>query len=78
MKPLSSLWRQSVSRLVLESAGGFRAVRRTAHLMCGVADYDTYVAHRRARHPGAPVLDYAAFVRQQQEARYGRGRARCC
>jgi uncharacterized short protein YbdD (DUF466 family) len=75
---MNNLLRNGVSRLVLEAADGLRALRRTAHLMCGIGDYDAYVAHRRRAHPGAPVLDYAAFVRQRQDARYGRGSARCC
>lgn len=70
--------RGGVSRLVLETAGGLSMLARTGRLMCGVGDYDAYVVHQRAAHPGVPVLDYAAFVRQRQDARYGRGGARCC
>jgi uncharacterized short protein YbdD (DUF466 family) len=32
--------------------------RRTARLMIGVPDYDTYVAHRRANHPDQPIMTY--------------------
>ena len=70
--------RNGVLRFVLEAGQGFRAVRRTAYLMCGVGDYDTYLAHQRKFHPGQPVLDYTAFIRAQQDARYSRGMARCC
>ena len=70
--------RDGASRLVLEVSDALRAVRRTAHLMCGVGDYDAYVEHRGAAHPDEPVLDYAAFVRDREAARYGRGAARCC
>ena len=31
---------------------------RTARLMIGVPDYETYVAHRRANHPQEPVMSY--------------------
>lgn len=54
---------------------------QTARLMIGLPDYDTYVAHRRAHHPGEPVMSYAEFFRERQTARYGGegGRvSRCC
>lgn len=55
------------------------ALRKTGRLMCGVPDYDTYVAHLRAHHPDRPVMSYEAFFRNRQAARYGAGgRARCC
>ena len=59
------------------SAGRYLA--QTLRLMVGVPDYDTYVAHMKASHPGAPVMSYEAFFRERQQARYGAGRAgRCC
>ncbi len=56
-----------------------RAVQ-TARLMVGIPDYETYVAHRRAHHPGEPVMNYAEFFRERQKARYAseRGRLGCC
>jgi len=53
---------------------------QTARLMVGIPDYDTYVAHRRARHPGEPVMSYQEFFRERQKARYGceGGRIRGC
>lgn len=61
-------------RLVCEMA------QQTARLMVGVPDYDTYVAHRRANHPDAPIMTYEEFFRERQEARYavGKGRFRGC
>jgi uncharacterized short protein YbdD (DUF466 family) len=54
--------------------------RRTAHLMIGVPDYDTYVAHRRANHPNQSIMTYVEFFRERQQARYavGKGRFRGC
>jgi uncharacterized short protein YbdD (DUF466 family) len=47
--------------------------------MCGVPDYDRYVAHRRLHYPDEPVMSYEEFFRDRQAARYGKGRAqRCC
>jgi len=53
---------------------------KTARLMVGVPDYETYVAHRRANHPGEPIMSYEEFFRERQEARYavGKGRFRGC
>jgi uncharacterized short protein YbdD (DUF466 family) len=53
---------------------------KTARLMVGVPDYETCVAHRRANHPGVPIMTYAEFFRERQDARYavGKGRFRGC
>ena len=54
---------------------------RTARLMVGIPDYDTYVAHRQANHPGLPIMSYEEFFVERQEARYGVGKGRlrgCC
>ena len=54
---------------------------RTARLMVGMPDYDTYVAHRQAAHPGEPVMTYEEFFRERQSSRYGENGgkiSRCC
>ena len=56
-------------------------LRRTARAMVGVPDYDTYVAHRAAAHPGEPVMSRAEFVAERMEKRFGGGAggiSRCC
>ena len=55
-------------------------VTKTARLMVGVPDYDTYVAHRQANHPGQAIMTYEEFFRERQDARYavGKGRFRGC
>ena len=58
-----------------------RRVAQTARLMVGVPDYDAYLAHCAAHHPGDPVLTRAAFHRNRIERRYGVGKGqppRCC
>ena len=66
----------------MRSAEGLRrawsALVRTARLAVGVPDYDAYVAHVRAHHPGGVPMDRATFFGERLRARYGRGRARCC
>ena len=44
----------------------------------GMPDYDRYLAHAAARHPGAPVLTRGDFFVQAIERKYGTGSARCC
>jgi len=65
MRRVTIIWRRTV---------------QTARLMVGVPDYDTYVAHRRAQHPGEPIMSYAEFFRERQAARYAceRGRFKGC
>jgi uncharacterized short protein YbdD (DUF466 family) len=48
--------------------------------MVGIPDYQTYVAHRQAHHPGEPVMSYKEFFRERQNARYAteKGRLRGC
>ena len=58
-----------------------QGVSRTARLMVGMPDYETYVAHRRCAHPGEPVMSYEDFFRERQANRYGEGSgkiSRCC
>jgi uncharacterized short protein YbdD (DUF466 family) len=44
---------------------------RTARLMIGVPDYETYVAHRRAKHPQEPIMTYVeSFSRTPAGALY--------
>ena len=65
MAKLGFLWRRAV---------------QTARLMVGIPDYDTYVAHRSAHHPGEPVMSYREFFRERQKARYAieEGRLKGC
>ena len=56
-----------------------RRLIETAHLMVGLPDYQRYVAHRRTRHPGQPVMSRPEFVAERMARRYeGRGAGRCC
>lgn len=56
----------------------WRKLAQTARLAVGIPDYDGYVAHRRAHHPGEPVMSREQFVRERLESRYKRGSSRCC
>ena len=53
---------------------------RTARLMIGIPDYQTYVDHRRITHPDQRVMSYEEFFVERQNARYSfsKGRFRGC
>jgi len=53
---------------------------RTARLMVGIPDYETYVQHRQTNHAGLPIMTYEEFFVERQEARYAvsKGRFRGC
>jgi uncharacterized short protein YbdD (DUF466 family) len=53
---------------------------RTARLMVGIPDYETYVEHRRTFHPDEPIMTYEEFFLERQNARYAvaKGQFRGC
>ena len=56
-------------------------VVKTARLMVGIPDYQTYVTHRQSNHPGQPVMTYEEFFSERQAARYAVSKDRfrgCC
>jgi uncharacterized short protein YbdD (DUF466 family) len=56
-------------------------VVKTARLMVGIPDYQTYVAHRQTNHPDQPIMTYEEFFRERQAARYTINKDRlrgCC
>ena len=55
-----------------------RSLADALRLMVGVPNYGAYLRHMAATHPGAPVMDYEAFFRNRQQARYGGGKTGCC
>lgn len=59
-------------------AGWWRIAAQTARLAIGIPDYDVYVEHMRRRHPDTAPMDRDGFFRERMEARYGKGRSRCC
>ena len=44
----------------------------------GLPDYDAYLAHMAARHPGAAVLSRGDYVAQAIDRKYMRRGPRCC
>lgn len=58
----------------------WKFLAKCARLMVGQPDYDAYVQHMRSVHPERPIMSYAEFFRDRQDARYGGkgGAGRCC
>ena len=61
-------------------------LRERARYLCsacrqvfGMPDYERYLTHAAASHPGGPVLTRGDFFAQAIERKYGKGAgARCC
>lgn len=73
-----AIGRVVTGRLVTGLASAWRISVRTARLAIGIPDYDRYVAHVRRHHPGREPMGRNAFFHERMQARYGRGRSRCC
>lgn len=56
----------------------WRTSVQTARLAIGIPDYDNYVAHVRRQHPDKAPMTRDEFFRERMDARYGKGRSRCC
>jgi uncharacterized short protein YbdD (DUF466 family) len=65
-------------RLVKRLHAVWHALARGARLAIGIPDYEAYVAHARMSHPDRPPMSREAFFVERLQARYGRGRSRCC
>ena len=46
--------------------------------ICGIPDYERYLAHRAAQHPDEPVLSRREFFAQAIDRKYCRSGPRCC
>jgi uncharacterized short protein YbdD (DUF466 family) len=55
-----------------------RAVRAACRQVLGIPDYDRYLAHMAAHHPGEPVLTRRDFFAHSIDRKYGRSGPRCC
>ena len=51
---------------------------RVLRTVLGAPDYDGYLVHTRARHPGTRVMTRDEFVAARLRARYARPGSRCC
>jgi uncharacterized short protein YbdD (DUF466 family) len=63
-----------MQRILFRLAEFGRVIRQ----IIGVPDYERYVAHLRAAHPGCEPVGREAFMAERLEARYSRPGSRCC
>lgn len=68
----------ALAATVREVGKAGRYLGQALRLMVGLPDYDNYLTHMEATHPGLPPMSYEAFFRERQAARYGVGRGSCC
>jgi uncharacterized short protein YbdD (DUF466 family) len=57
---------------------GLARVAAVIRRVVGVPDYEHYLAHVRARHPGVRPLGRDEFYLTRLEERYNKPGARCC
>ena len=64
----------------MPSERGRRVARWMAVLrrVCGMPDYEAFLAHLREHHPGAPAPSAREYYAQFVAARYGDSPTRCC
>ncbi|HEX6136825.1 MAG TPA: YbdD/YjiX family protein [Casimicrobiaceae bacterium] len=55
-----------------------RQARQAWMQVCGIPDYERYLAHRAARHPDEPVLSRGEFFARAIDRKYRRSGPRCC
>ena len=67
--------RQARRARLLERA---RALKHAYLQVFGIPDYEAYLAHMAARHPGKEVLSRKAFFDQAIERKYCRRGMPCC
>jgi uncharacterized short protein YbdD (DUF466 family) len=55
-----------------------QAIAATLRRVMGAPDYDRYLAHVRAHHPGQEPMSQEEFLRCRLEDRYNKPGSRCC
>lgn len=78
MSRSSRLLADASRRVATWLARGWRISAKAARLAIGIPDYERYVAHIRRLHPGREPMGRDAFFHERMQARYGKGRSRCC
>jgi uncharacterized short protein YbdD (DUF466 family) len=55
-----------------------RQLVRVIRRILGMPDYQAYLAHLRAAHPGCPIPTEREYFEEFVRARYSGGPTRCC
>ena len=57
---------------------GVHALREGWLQVCGIPDYERYLAHHAERHPGEPALSQRDFFARAIDRKYCKSGPRCC
>ncbi len=68
----------AASKEAVVRTGPMAAVARVIRQIIGVPDYERYIAHLSAAHPGCEPISRDAFMRERLEARYNQPGSKCC
>jgi uncharacterized short protein YbdD (DUF466 family) len=71
-------WLASIGRLGDSARGVVRRALVVVRQVIGAPDYELYLEHHRACHPGCPPLTPREHYAQFIAGRYGSGVSRCC
>jgi uncharacterized short protein YbdD (DUF466 family) len=71
-------WLASIRGLGGSARGVVRRVLVVVRQVIGAPDYERYLEHHRACHPGCPPLTPREHYAQFIAGRYGSGVSRCC
>jgi uncharacterized short protein YbdD (DUF466 family) len=71
-------WLGSIRRLSERARGAVRRTLVVLRQIIGAPDYELYLEHHRACHPGCPPLTPREHYAQFIAARHGSGVSRCC
>ncbi len=55
-----------------------RTLRQGCRQVFGIPDYERYLTHMAAHHPGEPPLSRRDFFVQSIDRKYGKSGPRCC
>jgi uncharacterized short protein YbdD (DUF466 family) len=58
--------------------GILRSIRQNARQVFGIPDYERYLAHCAAHHPGEPVMSKREFFAHAIDRKYCKSGPRCC
>jgi uncharacterized short protein YbdD (DUF466 family) len=65
-------------RVPARLASALHAARRAYLQLFGIPDYERYLEHMAASHPGQPVLSRRQFCAHAIDRKYAKNGPRCC
>jgi uncharacterized short protein YbdD (DUF466 family) len=68
----------NISAASRTEGGLLSRLARVLRRIIGAPDYERYVLHVRAAHPGEEPMTEAQFSKMQLEGKYSRPGSRCC